>query len=248
MLHNKKVVARMFLLITIAAFPGRAQGRNGKYSATQVFTLRREANGVNGTIELLMDKRLTKPVREDLWGNGDWSYVFPASSALYKELAALPPAKAELRIIGTDGRLIAERKLDTPLAKLQPWSPGVAGSHLFLLTQDYSVGVGSYDGPVTVLLRVSDGTLEYVKVLNPESGREEPIRLMKSLKSDWRISSRKARGGEILSRSCHPREDGQFVIDYVRYYSTGTRWREYKREKKGFWESDDPFPPRSAFP
>lgn len=248
MLHSKKVVTRMFLLIVVAALPGRAQSKNGKYSVARVFTLRREVNGVNGTLELLIDKRLTKPVREDLWGNGDWSYVFPANSVLYKEFAALPPAKAELKIVGSDGRLIAQRKLDTPLAKLQAWSPDVAGSHLFLLTQDYSTGVGSYNGPGTVLLRVSNGVPQYVNALNLESGRVEPIRLMKSLKSDWRISRREKDGGDILSVSCYPKEGGQFVIEYIRYSSTNARWREHKREKKGFWESDDPFPPRSAFP
>lgn len=54
--------------------------------------------------------------------------------------------------------------------------------------------------------------------------------------------------GEILSVSSHPNEAGRFVIEYIRYALQGTRWREYKREVDGLWESDGPFPKRSLFP
>jgi hypothetical protein len=180
-------------------------------------------------------------------GEGDWSFVLPEGSTLYKEFSALPPRNSELRITGGSGMVIAKRGLATPLAKLESWNPDSRANLFFLLTEDYSTGAGSYNGPGTILVRVSDGVLRDVKAQSAESHREVSLRLMKSLKSDWQISSRE-NGGEILSVSCHPRKGGHFVIDYIRYSLQGTQWREYKRQVRGFWESDDPFPKRSAFP
>jgi hypothetical protein len=73
------------------------------------------------------------------------------------------------------------------------------------------------------------------------------IRLTKTLKSDWRIDSSNGEAN-ILFVSCHPGKSDGFVIDYVRYEWNGPEWLKYVRKAPGFWESDQPFPPRSAFP
>ena len=93
---------------------------------------------------------------------------------------------------------------------------------------------------------IADAAFYEVKALDMESRRQRPIRLVKSLKSDWRIVEREGRP-EILSVSCHPSAKGKFVIDYSRYSFDGTQWVEYKREVDGFWESDQPFPESPVF-
>jgi hypothetical protein len=235
-------LALLMALSAIAASSGDAQKPG--YAAVEKLALHRAANGVDGTLELLLDMRLTESVRKELWGKGDWSFVFPHDSQLYKEFSALAPAKSKLTIRNKEGRLVADRELDTPLAKLETWNASSEANQLFLLTEDRTPGMGSYNGPGATLLQVSDAAIHDVKALNTESHQEEPIRLVKSLKSDWHRKS----ATEILSVSCRPKDDRNFVIDYVRYSFDGTRWLEYKRETDGFWESDEAFPEGSSFP
>lgn len=217
------------------------------YVLAQTIVLRQDANGIDGTLQLLLDNRLSESVRQELWGKGDWSSVLSPDSKLYKEFSAQPPGKAKLRIVDSKGRLVANRDLESPLAKVEAWDPASRRNQLYLLTQDYSAGAGSYNGPGTILLQVSDAAFHDVKALNAESHKENSIRLVKSLKSDWRITMRDNKG-EILSVACYPNSEGKFVIDHIRYRLDGTRWLEYKRQISGVWESDEPFPPRSTFP
>lgn len=214
------------------------------YTAVERFTLHQASNGVDGTLELLLDRRLTESARKELWGKGDWSFVLPHVSPLYKEFTVLPPGKSKLVIRSNNGLLVAERQLDTPLARLEAWNAPSGANQLFILTEDYTAGVGSYNGPGAILLQISEAAIQDVKAVNAESQKDEPIRLVKSLKSDWRREG----ADEILSVSCRARDGGTFVIDYVRYAFNGRQWLEYKRQTDGFWESDEPFPNRSAFP
>ena len=245
MSYYKAVVYLMILVFFFAASSGKAQ-TSGQYAIAQSFVLHHEENGIVGTLQLSVDKRLSESVQEKLWGNGDWSFVFPPDSSVYKDFSTHPPVKAKLCIRDSAGKIVAERNLETPLAKLEVWNPTTEANQLFLLTQDYSTGEGSYNGLVTTLLKVSDAASHEAKALDTESHQEGPIRLLKSLKSDWRIAQRESKP-EILSVSCHPRNDGKFVTDYARYSFDGSRWFEYKREQQGLWESDQPFPERSLF-
>jgi hypothetical protein len=194
-----------------------------------------------------MDDRLAASVQDQLWGKGDWSFVFPPSSKLYNEFSAVPPRRSMLRIVDSNGRIVAGRDLETPVAKLKAWNPTAIIHELFLLSQDYSAGVGSYNGLVTTLVKVSDSGFRDIEALNTASRQKETIRLVKSLKSDWQIRDRE-NGGEILSVSCKARNNDSFIIEYIRYSLDKGQWLEYKREVAGIWESDEPFPDRSAFP
>jgi len=246
-MHQKTAFILILSLGLIAVAADKNADREQGYSVAQSLAIHQVPNGVEGELQVLVDKRLTGSVWEKLWGNGDWSFVFPPDSDVHKEFSAHPPLKSRLCIKDRAGKMVAERHLETALAKLESWNVASEANQLFLLTEDYTAGAGSYNGLGTTLLMVSDSSLQDVKALNTASHEEEPIRLVKSLKSDWRITSRNS-GGEILSFACHPKSDGNFVIDYVRYSSDGTRWLEHKRESDGFWESDQPFPERSAFP
>ncbi len=216
------------------------------YAIVQTFPLSQVSNGIDGRIELLMDARLSPSVREQLWGKGDWSLVLPQDSNLFKDFSALPPLNAKLRIRDDTGKLVAERSLERPLANLEEWRPASEKGG-YLLSIDFSAGFGSYNGLGTTLLQVCNRTFHDVEALNAVTHKREPIRLAKSLKSDWRIEPR-SEGTDILSLSSHPGNNGNFVSDYVRYSFDGKQWLEHKKQKDGLWESDQPFPPRSAFP
>lgn len=246
---QRKIIIALVLLSGLSVVSTRGvTSQSPNYVVTQRCTLRKSVNGIDGTLVLLLDQRLSKPIRKELWGKGDWTYVFSPDSTLFKQFSALAPGKAKLKIRNDTGRVIAECYLRTPLARLEAWNPASNANQAFLVTEDYSAGLGSFSGLVTIILRISDGTFQNVKAIGAVSHKAEPIRLMKSLKSDWRIVNRHETGGEILSISCHPENNGKFVVEYVRYVTEGNRWLKYEREAKGFWESGNPFPSRSAFP
>jgi hypothetical protein len=239
---RKIFVSWLFLVIACHAVDKRQQA----YTVAQEFGLTQKQHGTRGRIELLLDSRLTPLVRKQLWGKGDWSLALPHESELFKEFTALPPRNAMLRIQDNSGKIVVERPLDGPLAELREWASH-GGKRGYLLTVDYSAGFGSYSGLVTTMLLVSNGTLNDAGATNVSTHQQGPIRLTKALKSDWRIESSSA-GTEILALSSHPGSNGSFVSDYVRYRFDGSQWLEYRRQEAGLWESDQPFPPRSAFP
>jgi hypothetical protein len=239
---NRSALAGIAIFVVLSTAVATTDDSQGAYVVAAKFALHRPINGVDGTLQLLLDKRLTEPVQNELWGKGEWSFVFPAGSPLNKEFSLVPPRASKLTARDNEGRLIVERNLGAPLAKLQPWNS--ASGKVFLLTIDHSAGVGSYSGPGTTLIQASDGSLREVTALNMESHQEEPIRLVKSLKSDWRSEGET----EILSVSCRSTDLGTFVVDYIRYSVEGSHWVEHRKESTGFWESDQPFPERSAFP
>lgn len=240
----RKVLAG-WLLLAIACHA--ADKKQPAYATVQEFRLTQKQNGTDGKIELLMDARLTPAVREQMWGKGEWSQVLSPETALFKEFKASPPRKAKLRIKNEAGRVVAERSLDRPLAELKECAAGGCGGAEYFLTVDFTAGFGSYSGLGTTLLQISKGTLQDAKAIHVSTHRQEPIRLAKTLKSDWRIATGN-QGTEILALSSHPGSDGAFVTEYVRYRFDGGQWLKYERHEVGMWESDQPFPPRSAFP
>lgn len=246
-MYRKTFLSCMLGVALSAIGVGEIGAQEPAYTVAQAYALHRDPNGIEGTVQLLIDKRLTGAVQDELWGKGDWSFVFPPGSKLHDEFAATPPHKAKLRIAGGNGKTITERDLETPLAKLKAWNAASIPHEIFLLSQDYSAGIGSYNGPVTTLLKVSDSGFHDIEALNVGSQQKQTIRLMKSLKSDWQARDR-GNGGEILSVSCKPGKDGSFVIEYIRYCLDKGQWLAYKREAPGIWESDEPFPDRSEFP
>jgi hypothetical protein len=172
---------------------------------------------------------------------------------LYREFTSRPPVNAKLAIVGGDGKPVAERDLEQPLARIEAWAQSCANNQEFLVSVDYSAGFGSYNGPITSLLQVSGGGFRFEEAVDAKSGQHHPIRMLRSLKSDWRITKRGSQA-EILEFGCHPKVaegkfiDNQFVVEYIRYTFDGTRWLEYRREAPGFWEEDMDFPTRSRFP
>ena len=240
---RKLLVSCIFLLMVC-----NAAGRSGPaYTVAQTFALSRDPNGVNGKMELLLDRRLTPAVRKLMWGTGDWSFVLPPESELFREFSAMPPAHAKLVIRDHSGKVIADRTLDGALAELKEWNPAAGRNREYLLTVDHSSGAGSYNGLATTVLDVSQASLRDAKAIDAATQKQELIRLSKTLKSDWRIDSC-SRVTTILFVSCHPGKADNFVVDYVRYKWNGSTWLKYGREAPGVWESDEPFPASSVFP
>ena len=211
-MHGQTFSIRMVFFTLFAIGAGKIGAQDSVYSVAQAYALHMGPNGIDGTVQLLIDKRLTGAVQDEMWAKGDWSFVFPPGSKLNNEFKAIPPHRAKLRIAESDGKTIAERDLETPLAKLRAWNPTSSTHEIFLLTQDYSAGVGSYSGAVTTLLRVSDSGFHDLEALNTGSQQRETIRLMKSLKSDWQAGDR-GNGGDDEEESPRSVEGEQETLD-----------------------------------
>jgi len=217
---------------------------------SQRMPLNKEMNGVDGWLQVMTDARLSEKLRAKMWGEGDWAFVIPENDALFKVFSAAPPRNAELQIANLQGQVLANEVLERPLAKVEQ-KKLQAGRPTFLVTVDYSTGMGSYAGPATMLLDVVNADLHWLEAMNADTGKREMIRLPKTLKSDWRLSPTGAHQ-DILQVLCRPDDfggSGAFSVSYVRYhFDEGAGWQMRKRVKKGFWESEDPFPQAGLFP
>jgi len=153
-----------------------------------------------------------------------------------------------MQIVNLQGQVLADEMLDRPLARVEQ-AKLQADRPTFLVTVDYSIGMGSYAGLTTLLLDVGNAKLHWLEAMNADTGKREMIRLPKTLKSDWILSQTGAQQ-DILQVLCRPDDfggSGAFSVSYVRYHFDGG-WQMHERVIKGFWESDQPFPAATQFP
>lgn len=113
--------------------------------------------------------------------------------------------------------------------------------------------MGSYNGPVTFLVEVSDGHLTWLDAKDHATGKSERITLMRSLKSAWQFVPASQGGGQdILQAVCRPtpaavRSDAvRFVTTYRRYFFDGQSWIRLARAVDGLTEFDAAFPARTS--
>ncbi len=109
----------------------------------------------------------------------------------------------------------------------------------FILTRDYSMGMGSYNGPISYFWEVSSQGIRYIL----------PHGLMTSLKTAWAIVPTNS-ASEILSKKCRPdfEKSGsgpmEFKIIHERFTFEEGSWQMRLREQTGFWESLSPLDPK----
>ena len=224
-----------------------AYGQRDGYAVSQMLPLTAKANGVDGKLQVLTDSRFNRELKQQMWGNGDWAFILPDSDPRHASFATKPPKPAELRIVTNANHVLQSIPLEQPLAKVTEVQV-LAGHTSFLVSVDYSVGFGSYAGVTTSLLDIADSQFKWAEAADVNTKRVERIQLPRTLKTAWKLLP--FRGShDILLVSCRPTfRDNEFVIGYVRYRFNGKQWIEYKRLRKGIWESDEPFPPASKFP
>ncbi len=237
-------------MVILLASPAVAVGSPDALVVSEKQPLNKELNGVDGWLQVMIDARLSEKLRKEMWGVGDWAFVIPEDDPQYKVFSATPPQNAELQIVDPRGQLLAREVLERPLAKVEEERLR-AGRPTFLVTVDYSAGMGSYAGPATLLLEVVNGNLHWLEAMNADTGKRKMIRLPKTLKSDWRFSPTGAQQ-DILQVLCRPDDlagSSDFSVVYIRYHFVeGAGWQMRKRVKKGLWQSDEPFPQARLFP
>lgn len=240
---------RCLCLILMAALVVCAHAQDNELAVSQTLRLTTATNGVDGTLQVLTDRRLTDELQRQMWGVGDWSFVLPEGNPQRVIFERNPPHNAELRIVTNTNEVLESTVLERPLIRVT--EARVLGDKAsFLVKVDYSVGFGSYAGITTFLLDVIYARLKWAEVTDIDTRQVERIRLPDTLKSSWKLVPFRG-NNDILRVYCRPpkvQAGNEFVVGYVRYRFDGKQWVKYERQQEGFWESDHPFPPRSRFP
>ena len=194
-------------------------------------------NGVDGKLILLIDNRLPD-------GIAAWEYLDSVGndSALQN---------AVLIILSQKGDTIFTEKLEKPAAWLQLTDTIEDSPTWVAIAVDYSIGMGSYNGPVTSFLRVKDAKIEWLQATDAATNELEKISLMRSLKTEWRLIQ--THPPQILKVACRPdfeKGNDMFKLIYTRYSLKKARWYKYERVENGYldFENESDFPPASKFP
>lgn len=251
----RALTALLFFLILVLAVPcsyAEAFQPQEQYVIASRLPLSQRSNGVDGYLEMLQDARLTPRLSGILWGTGDINIDDDPELALFK---SQPPVNAVIQIVDRNGKVRQTKELERPLAKLRPVKLYGDSKLTYLLTVDYSAGFGSYSGPITNLVEVSGGHMQWVKSTMVETGKTGEISLMESLKTTWKIvDAPDGRGKQILLALCRPNwsasvnEDQDFRTSYARFFFNGAKWLVVERTVKGLSEFDQGFPSRKNFP
>jgi hypothetical protein len=242
-------------------------GSGRQYAVYRHLFLSRGIHGVDGFLQLLQDVRLTRTRRAALWGSGVGSagsrFVIGENNVLLSVFRETPLAGSALRIIDREGHILEFREWPSVgLAELEEERLGPPGVPTYFLTLDESTGTGVSSGPVTRLFAVVDGRIAWLTAVDAETGRQESMAFVSSLRSAWRIvPARNGRGEEILSVVCRPgtgssarpddvSEARPFVLSFRRYAFDGRRWVMRESSSPGFREFASPadFPDRDLFP
>ena len=231
------------------------------YVLRQSVALDPKQNGLQGFMQILEDARITPQMRKAMWGVAGRA---PDMVLSKEELQGLgtTPLNAHLRLVGISGQVISDDVLEVPLAAIKTAFLYGTAFPTYLVTADYSIGMGSYAGPLTMLAEVRDGHLQYIQAVENENSGKDRIGLARTLKTEWRIvAARHGPGKEIEEIACRPNFDkpvsdneefspDDFWIIYSTYRFDGTRWHVATRRVAGFWENEGPnsWPAQNLFP
>jgi len=221
------------------------QGKSSDFAVYESVPVVFKTAGMTGFLQILQDKRVTPDYRAT-WGySADPGFALGYDDPFVESLKGHPLQDGRIRLIDRGGHVIAVDSFDEPLAEIKTVYLYGTKFPSYLVSVDYGVGMGSYAGPATTLMEVRGGRLIDI-----------PIDLTQSLKNDWQfVPAANGKGKEIEVIQCHPNfknpngaKTDEFVVDYITYRFVGGQWRGQTIEKIGFWEGDENWPPRSAFP
>ena len=226
------------------------------YSVHQSVDVDPTEAGIAGSLQILQDRRITPTLRKLMWGiSNEPDFVLSEDDVRQKQFAVEPLRHAHLRLVDLSGRVTVDEQFDVPLAEIKVAHLYGTSFPTYLVTLDYSIGMGSYAGPTTTFAEIRNGHLAFVHASETGGTRDTQLSLMRSLKADWRIvRGDKGNLNEILSVACRPdfrdpnRDD--FIIIYSTFRFDGMRWHLSLRQQVGFWENEgeNSWPDRGNFP
>ena len=202
----------------------------------QKISLTQKADGIDGGVEILRDRRLTDSDIK-LMRTHDPDLDISKKS----KFKSIPLKSAVVNLSSKNGQVIQSLNLEKPYASLESINTLEPGKRTLLLTEDFGIGMGSYSGPITRILAITSRSMKWATAKNQKTGEEVQISLMRSLKTAWNFApsvngSRK----DILKVSCSPDEDvTKFITTFSRYHRDKFGWKLATRTEDLMWEADD---------
>ncbi len=265
----------MFILIlsTLPCRMATAGGSRSKETGSSVatpksnykiqieFPLNKTRHGLDGSLRLLEDARITDETRSapdyflaQLRNQND-DAGDPEKLSRWKLLLDHPPEPAVLRIVDRRGREVHSHVLDLPFAGLKKNRLYGSDKETFLVMVDFGTGMGTDNGPVTNPVEIVDTGFQWLATVDKATGERKQLLLKQSSKAAWKLVSTLGGGGrDFLQVSCSlPLEkegDNQreFVTSFTRFHFNGTDWMKLERRDPGYWESGGGFPAEDRFP
>ena len=212
------------------------------YKIFQRFSLNHYSHGVDGTIQILIDERivgLTGAIRNDPYSGIGILHIQVDSQNWSLDRTEVKPAL--LLITDEHNRVVYSEWLERESARLdRVFLRSDKSRQTFIVTRDYSIGWGSYNGPVSYFLEVTPTGIRYIF----------PHGLMTSLKSAWAIAYQSAAldsdSIEVIYQKCRPNfveiehQDLAFQTTYERFYLAGDVWKSERLTETLFWEHERP--------
>jgi hypothetical protein len=199
-----------------------------------------------GSLEILVDKRLTPPMVEQIWQSGAMVFDGTPQAEVFAKAHLLP---AKLRLTA-GGNAASDTVLEeaSAVARIESSPFRDAGAPIYLVTTDDYASFGSYSGKPTFLFAVGDGQVRPV-LASDDKGHQAPITLAETLKSVWQVVVGAGGTSEIEQVLCRPNfeKDGQFITRYITYRQVRGEWHRLEGSEDVFWEDDGDFPERSKF-
>ena len=264
---------RLFALPVLAlALAACSPGKPIEYVVHQSVLVADAGKSGGRRIEILEDARFTPAMRTAMWGGSKDPADFlaapgvTADAALKKNFAETEPRRALVRLIDSNGKVLAERQLDCELAATagQPL-PQAGGRMVWAVGNDCSTGDGLYAGLITRFMTVEGDKFVWQHYVDAASREDEEMTLVQAARITWHLRP-KDRAESILEVSCHPDfTDRRFqavkpgealpadlpdVVDYIRYRADGQGgWvRQQRTVKNRRWDDRQDFPAESEFP
>lgn len=230
---RKRIFLRLLIIWMIVSLGiislNAADNQNGSYMEFKRFPLTSKLNGMDGSLVLMRDYRAM-----NISNASEETETFH---------------NAQLCIIDKNGKSVETIGLEKSIANLEA-KQLIAGKPIsYILTVDRSIGMGSYAGPESKFLDITNGKIKWIRAIDKKSSELKTIQVATTLKIVWKFVNARA-NFDILQLLCRPslKDKKEFNLIYERYHYDGEKWIKYSTVKKEYWEDDNPFPKENLFP
>jgi len=204
----------------------------------QSLSLSEKMDGLDGFLEVLRDERLTPDDLKVLQEHDPESNLLDGP-----RFKSSPPQVGVVQLKDRAGRILKTLSLEKTYGNLTTKDLRDGGKRVIFVTQDYSAGMGSYNGPISQVLEVSPTSMAWAEARKSGVGRAVKISLMQSLKTGWGYGpSTQAKGNDILKVSCRPSDlangDISFKTTYSRFHRESKNWILTQKVENGCWENE----------
>jgi hypothetical protein len=201
-----------------------------KYKIFQNINLNTTSNGINGGIVVIIDKKL-RGINGDIeFQTYNGNVYIPKFDNLDNDFNYENKLQAIILIIDASLNVIYLEQLGREAARIDVvYLYENKTKPTYVITRDYSVGMGSYNGPISYFFEITDKMVTY---LFDKRG------FMTSLKLAWCLADNRNKK-EIYHQRTSMNEFEEFDITYERFYFNNNEWLTQKFVENGFWENEN---------